>query len=47
MSKFFVLIVLQFLKAGTLLAQQETGTANPERVYKISKFKRPVTVDGN
>ena len=47
MSKFFILIVLQFLMAGTLLAQQETGTANPERVYKILKFKRPVTVDGN
>lgn len=47
MSKFFVLIVLQLFTAGTLLAQLDAGTANPRRIYKISKFKRPVTIDGN
>lgn len=47
MSKYLVLIFFQLLIAGTLLAQHDAGTANPDRVYKISKFKRPVTIDGD
>ncbi len=47
MSRYLVLVVLPLLFGGTLLAQQEAGTANPARVYKISKFKAPVIIDAN
>ena len=46
MPKKLVLILLLFAASATF-AQQETGTANPKRVYKISRFKAPVSIDGN
>ncbi|MES2875049.1 MAG: carbohydrate-binding family 9-like protein [Bacteroidota bacterium] len=47
MPKYILLFIFQFLLTRPSLAQQESATANPARVYKISELKVPIKIDGD
>ena len=47
MPRYMLFIIFQLSLTIPLLAQQKPGTANPDRVYKISKLKAPLDIDGD